>query len=133
MKELPLDHIAIAVPAIAEALPLFQRITGGEASAVEHVPAQSVDVAFIGSGPGRLELIQPTDPASGVARFLATRGPELHHLCYRVPELQRALDDLAAAGIRLIDREPRAGAHGHRVAFLHPRSTGGVLIELLEG
>lgn len=133
MEPLPLDHVAIAVRSISEALPTFQRLTGGESSTPERVESQGVAVAFVGSGEGRLELLEATSPESTVARFLDRRGPGLHHLAYRVPDLAAALDRLAADGVELIDRVPRAGAGGHRVAFLHPRSTGGVLVELVEG
>ncbi|MFO7261615.1 MAG: methylmalonyl-CoA epimerase [bacterium] len=132
MPGLPLDHVGIAVRSIAEALPLFQLITGGDGSPTEQVADQGVAVAFVGSGPARLELIEPITPDSPVARFLERRGPGLHHLAYAVPDIAAALDRLRRAGIRLVDQEPRLGAHGRRVAFLHPASTGGVLIELVE-
>ena len=132
MPELPLDHVGIAVRSIAEALPIFQLITGGDGSPIERVADQGVAVAFVGSGDARLELIEPITPEPTVARFLERRGPGLHHLAYAVADLAAALDRLRRAGIRLIDEQPRAGAHGHRVAFLHPASTGGVLIELVE-
>ena len=132
MPQLPVDHIGIAVHSIADALPLFELLTGGSGSPVERVDAQGVDVAFVGTGPARLELLEPVSPESGVARFLERRGPGLHHVAYAVPDLAAALRRLAAAGIRLVDPEPRPGAHGRRVAFLHPASTGGVLIELVE-
>jgi len=132
MPELPLDHVGIAVRSIAEALPLFQLITGGDGSPTEHVAGQGVAVAFVGSGNARLELIEPTTPDSPVARFLERRGPGLHHLAYAVPDVAAALERLRRAGIQLVDQQPRLGAHGRRVAFLHPASTGGVLIELVE-
>jgi methylmalonyl-CoA epimerase len=132
MPELPLDHVGIAVRSIAEALPLFQLITGGEGSPTESVPDQGVAVAFVGSGAARLELIEPITPESPVARFLERRGPGLHHLAYAVPDVAAALERLRRAGIQLVDQQPRLGAHGRRVAFLHPASTGGVLIELVE-
>lgn len=132
MPELPLDHVGIAVRSIAEALPIFQLITGGDGSPIERVADQGVAVVFVGSGAGRLELIEPIAPESPVARFLERRGPGLHHLAYAVEDLVAALERLRRAGVRLIDEQPRAGAHGHRVAFLHPASTGGVLIELVE-
>jgi methylmalonyl-CoA/ethylmalonyl-CoA epimerase len=133
MDQLPLDHVAIAVPSIAHAMPLFELLTGGHGSPSERVESQGVEVAFVGTGTGRLELLEPTAPDSPVARFLDRRGPGLHHLAYRVPDLEAALARLKEAGIQLIDERPREGAHGRRVAFLHPRSTGGVLIELVEG
>jgi methylmalonyl-CoA/ethylmalonyl-CoA epimerase len=131
--ELPLDHVAIAVPSIAAALPLFELLAQASGSRVERVESQKVDVAFIGTGAGKIELLQPTAPDSTVQRFLDKRGAGLHHIAYRVADIEGALERLAAAGIRLIDEKPRAGAGGHRVAFLHPQSTQGVLIELVEG
>ncbi|MEX0890967.1 MAG: methylmalonyl-CoA epimerase [Gemmatimonadota bacterium] len=130
--EYPVDHIAVAVASIEEALPAFEQISGARGSPPEEVPAQQVRVAFVGTGAGRLELLEPTAPDSPVARFLARRGPGLHHVAYRVPDVAAALAQLAAGGAELIDHEPRPGAHGRRMAFVHPRSAGGVLIELVE-
>jgi methylmalonyl-CoA/ethylmalonyl-CoA epimerase len=132
MSQLPLDHVGIAVPSFDAALPLFQLLTGATGSPPERVESQGVEVTFIGDGDGRLELIRPTGPDSPVARFLERRGPGVHHLAYRVPDLEAALARFTAAGILPIDPEPRRGAHGRRIAFLHPRSTGSVLIELVE-
>ncbi len=131
--ELPLDHVAIAVPSITAALPIFELLTSAAGSRIERVEAQKVDVAFIGSGAGKIELLQPTGADSTVQRFLDKRGSGLHHIAYRVADLEGALQRLAAAGVRLLDEKPRPGAGGHRVAFLHPASTQGVLIELVEG
>lgn len=129
--QLPLDHVAIAVESIAAVLPIYEAMLGATGSRVERVASQNVDVVFVGEGPGRLELLQPTTPDSAVGRFLAKRGNGLHHIAYRVADVQAELDRLAAEGMELIDRVPRPGAGGHQVAFLHPRSTGGVLIELV--
>jgi methylmalonyl-CoA epimerase len=126
------DHIAVAVPSIRQALPLYELLTGASGSDPEEIASDGVRVAFIGEGAGRLELVEPAAETSAVSRFLARRGPGLHHIAYRVPDLAATLDSLAERGIQLIDRTPRAGAHGRRVAFLHPRSTNGVLIELVE-
>lgn len=130
--ELPLDHVAIAVPSIAAVQPIFEHLTGATAGAREDVSNQGVAAVFVGSGAGRLELLESTRAESAIARFLDRRGSGLHHLAYRVPDLDAALRSMQAAGFELIDHVPRAGAGGHRVAFLHPRSTGGVLIELVE-
>jgi methylmalonyl-CoA epimerase len=130
--EFPLDHIAIAVPDISAVLPLFELVSGAPSSPVERVESQQVDVAFVGSKESRIELIQPTSADSTVQRFLDKRGSGLHHIAYRVPDLDATLERLAAAGIRLIDQKGRPGAAGHRVAFLHPQSTSGILIELVE-
>lgn len=128
MQKLPLHHIAIATPSIEGAASLYELLTGETCSPVEEVSSQGVRVAFI----GRIELIEPTDPEGGVARFIAKRGQALHHMAYQVPDLEAALTHFASQGFELIDQAPRPGAGGHRVAFLHPRSTGGVLWELVE-
>ena len=133
MDPLPLDHIAIAVPSIREAALLFEHVTGATGSPAERVESQGVEVAFLPAGAVRIELIQPLAGDSGVARFLERRGPGLHHIAFRVPDLDAALARLERAGVRLIDRTPRPGAGGHRVAFLHPSAMGGVLVELVEG
>lgn len=131
--QLPLDHVAIAVPSIARALPIYELLTGSRGSPVESVSGDDVRVAFVGSGASRIELVEPAAPDSSVARFLERRGPGLHHIALRVPDLAARLDELANAGVRLIDRTPRVGAHGRRVAFIHPKSADGVLVELVEG
>lgn len=130
---LPLDHIAVAVPSITDALPFYELLAGAKGSPVERVESQLVDVVMIGAGPTRIELLQPTAAESTVQRFLDRRGPGLHHIAYRVTDIDATLRQLADAGIRLIDEHGRPGAGGHRVAFLHPKSTGGILIELVEG
>ncbi len=127
-----LDHVAIALPSIAAALPVFELLTGTSGSSIEPVTAQGVNVAFVGEGATRLELIEPARADSPVAGFLERRGAGLHHIAYRVSDLDAALRDLSARGLELIDGTPRPGAHGRRVAFLHPRSTHGVLVELIE-
>ena len=127
----PLDHVAIAVESIATSLPIYESLLGAAGSPIEQIPSQGVAVTFVGSGPGRLELLEPTGPDTTVGRFLSRRGPGLHHIAYRVPDLEATLARYAADGVELIDRVPRPGAEGHRVAFLHPRSTGGILIELV--
>jgi methylmalonyl-CoA/ethylmalonyl-CoA epimerase len=132
MNERVLDHVGVAVPSLDEFLPLWESIVGSAGSGRERVESQGVEVVFVGSDAGRVELLAPTRPDSPVARFLDRRGPGMHHLCYRVPDLRAALEEHRRQGHELIDQEPRAGAHGHQVAFLHPRSTGSVLIELLE-
>lgn len=132
MKPRTLDHVGIAVASLDESLPLWESLTGVKGSAREVVETQGVEVVFVGAGAGRVELIAPLRPDSTVARFLERRGPGMHHLCYRVPDLRAALAEYAEEGYELIDREPRRGAGGHLVAFLHPRSTAGVLIELVE-
>lgn len=130
--EFSLDHVAIAVPSIETALPFYELLTGSSGSPAESIDGDGVRVAFVGTGEGRIELVEPAAADSSVARFLERRGPGLHHIALRVTDLAERLDALAAAGVRLIDRTPRTGAHGRRVAFIHPGSAGGVLVELVE-
>lgn len=129
MPSLPIDHVAVAVRSISTAATLYELLSGERCSPIEELPGQGVRVAFVGD----VELLEPLGPESTVARFLERRGPGLHHIAYRVPDIRAALDRLATEGLELIDHEPRRGAGGHLVAFLHPRSTEGTLIELVEG
>lgn len=133
MAERVLDHVGIAVHSLDESLARWEPLVGAAGHGRERVEGQGVEVVFVGSGPGQVELLAPTQPDSPVAKFLEKRGAGIHHLCYRVPDLPAALVELQATGYELIDWEPRPGAHGHRVAFLHPRAAGGVLVELVEG
>ena len=128
----PIDHVAIAVPSLVAATPAFELLTGATATSVERVDEQGVDVVFVGTGPARVELLEPLTPESAVGRFLARRGAGLHHIAYRVEDLASELARLTAAGVELIDRVPRKGAHGRLVAFIHPRSAAGVLVELVQ-
>jgi methylmalonyl-CoA epimerase len=132
LTERVLDHVGIAVHSLEESVPLFESITGAPAYGRERVESQGVEVAFVGAGAGRVELLAPTRDDSAVARFLARRGAGMHHLCYRVPDLAAELRRYRDAGADLVDHAPRPGAAGHLVAFVHPKSTGGVLIELLQ-
>ena len=132
MTERALDHVGIAVHSLDDSLPFFESITGHKGSGREIVASQGVEVVFLGDRDGRLELLAPTRDDSAIAKFLARRGPGMHHLCYRVDDLVAELERERAAGRELIDQAPRPGAAGHLVAFLHPRSTQGVLIELLQ-
>jgi len=125
----PLHHVAIAVPSIEEAVSLYELLAGSPASPPEAIEAQGVRVTFV----GKIELIEPLSPESTVARFLDRKGPGLHHIAYASSDLRSDLAALEEAGLELIDKAPRPGAGGHSVAFLHPRSTGGILIELVEG
>jgi len=127
-----IDHIGIAVKSLSEAVPIWTAILGCNVSGEEEVPAESVRVAFFGEGTGRVELLEPTDPASPIARHLEKRGPGVHHVCLAVSDLEAALDSSEAAGLEVLSPRIRTGAGGHRVAFLHPRTAGGVLIELSE-
>lgn len=128
MTPYPLDHVAIATHSIRKHASLFELLTRATCSPIEEIPSQQVRVAFI----GQIELIEPTSPDSGVGRFLEREGEGIHHIAYRVPDIRSALKHFAEQGLELIDREPRAGAGGHQVAFIHPSSTEGVLWELVE-
>lgn len=127
MFSFPLDHVGVAVTSLEEACALFQSLAGTPCSSPEILETQGVRVAFAGS----VELIEPLGPDTTVGLFLERRGPGLHHIAYRVPDLPDVLSRLSEEGFRLIDAEPRDGARGHQVAFLHPKSTGGILIELV--
>ena len=132
MKLGPLHHVAIAVPRIEDALPFFRDALGMTADRIHDIPDQHVRVVFLGDAKGRIELIQPIDDRSGVAKFVAEHPkPTLHHVCYVVDDLAGTLETLAGEGVELIDRAPRRGAEG-MVAFIHPRASGGVLIELID-
>jgi LAO/AO transport system kinase len=127
-----LDHVGIATSSLSESLAFLQDVLGLDVEAAEDVPAHQVRVQFAGSGDARLELIEPASEASPVATFLRTRGPGLHHVAVRVADLDAKLADLRARGVRLVDEHARPGAHGSRVAFIHPSAANGVLIELIE-
>lgn len=133
MVQLPgrVHHVAIVVRSIEEALPFHRDRLGLELETVMDIPQDRVRIAFLGVGESKVELVEPTDDTTGVARFLASRGEGFHHVCYEVDDLAAALDGLAADGVELIDAAPRAGAEGP-VAFIHPRSGHGVLVELIE-
>jgi len=128
----PLHHVGIAVPSLAEAIPFYRDRLGYTVGAVHDLPDQRIRAVFATNGESRVELLEPTDADSGVARFVAERRrAAMHHLCFAVTDLAGTLDRLAADGVELVDRAPRNGIEG-RVAFLHPRAAGGVLVELLE-
>ena len=132
MNERPLDHVGIAVADLNEAIPLWEGLLGASASDHETVESQGVEVVFLGSGTARVELLAPLRPNSPVAQFLERRGPGIHHLAFVVEDLPAALDQLNSEGYVLVDETPREGSHGRRIAFLHPRSLNGVLVELIE-
>ena len=123
-------HIGIAVTSIQEALAFYRDVLGLSPGTPE--TADGSTIVSLHFGPVDVELLEPSDPASPVAKFLAKRGPGIHHICYRVPDLDAALARCRAAGYHLIDDTPRRGAGGRRIAFLHPKSTNGVLLELTE-
>ena len=124
-----LDHIGIAVESIDDGLDIYEAL-GLEVEAIEVVPEQGVRVAFLPVGDSRLELLEPTGPDSPIARHLERRGQGLHHICLRVPDIRAAMATLAEQGRTLLSEEPQPGANGCLVCFVHPKSTGGVLLEL---
>ena len=120
------------MPSLAAAIPFYRDMLGYAVGPIHDVPEQRIRAAFATQGASRVELLEPTDAESGVARFVAERGrAAMHHVCFEVRDLAGTLDRLAADGVELIDRAPRRGIEG-QVAFLHPRAAGGVLVELLE-
>jgi methylmalonyl-CoA/ethylmalonyl-CoA epimerase len=127
-----LHHIGIAVGSLAAARPVFEKLLGKPPESIEVVEEQKVRVAMFQVGESRLELLEATGEDSPLARSLAKRGQGLHHIALEVEDLAGTLRKLESAGVRLIDREPRCGAGNEQVAFLHPASTAGVLIELVE-
>lgn len=132
VENITLNHIALVVEDLHEALVFWREQLGlPAAGAAQTIHDEGVDIAFLQLGDARLELIQPRDQESGVARYLAKRGAGLHHLCLEVPDLEAKLGELVAQGIELINEAPRE-RDGRRYAFVHPASTGGVLLELYE-
>ena len=127
-----IDHLGIAVKSLDDAVQVFRKLTGSDPTPTEEVADQKVRVATFQVGESRLELLAATAPDSPIARFLEKGGRGVHHVTLTVPDLEQALASLERDGVRLIDREPRLGAGGEKIAFLHPSSTAGVLIELLE-
>ena len=126
-----IDHLGIAVSNLDEALKTYE-LLGFTAVGVEEVPEQKVKVAFLPVGESNIELLMPTDEKSSIARFLLNRGEGIHHLALLVENLEEKLKELKEKGFTLIDENPRIGAHGKKIAFLHPKSTKSVLIELCE-
>jgi methylmalonyl-CoA/ethylmalonyl-CoA epimerase len=129
------SHVGIAVRNLDEAIAAYRLVTGSEPILIEDVPDQKVKVAMFASSPasgGRVELLQATADDSPIAGFIAKRGEGLHHICIYVGDIERRLAELKDAGVELIDETPRIGAEGNRIAFVHPRESHGVLIELEE-
>lgn len=127
-----IDHVAIVVEDIEEALRFWSEALGLQVTHVEDVPDQEAIVAFLPTGEGEVELVKPTTDDSGIARFLRKRGPGMHHICFEVDHLESYLERLQAMGVRLINTEPVIGTGGKKIAFIHPESTHGVLVELYE-
>ena len=128
-----LDHIGIAVKDLSAALAFYRDALGLEIEAAEEVASERVRAHFVPVGGPRLELLEGTSPESAIAKYIEKRGPGLHHITLRVDDIATALARLKARGVRLVDEEPRPGAEGSLIAFVHPASTGGVLIELKQG
>jgi methylmalonyl-CoA epimerase len=127
-----IDHIGIAVANIQESLLFWEASLGIESHGIEEVPEQKLRTAFLPVGGTEIELLEPTSPDSSVAKFIEKRGEGLHHIAIRVDDIEASLVELKAKGIQLIDETPRDGAGGNRIAFVHPKSTHGVLLELCE-
>jgi methylmalonyl-CoA/ethylmalonyl-CoA epimerase len=125
-----LAHVGIAVPRIADALPFYRDVLGLAPGDPE--TADGATIVSLPFGEVDVELLEPRDPESPIAKFLARRGPGIHHVCYRVADLDQALERCRAAGYQLVDATPRRGAGGRRIAFLHPKTTAGILLELTE-
>jgi methylmalonyl-CoA epimerase len=130
MKPVRIDHLGIAVPSLEEAVAAFEAL-GFRVEMTCDVPTEKVRTAFLPVGESHLELLEPTEPGSVIARFLEKRSG-LHHVCVQVDDLEAALAELKARGVRLVDETPRRGADGRRVAFVHPKAASGVLLELKE-
>ncbi len=127
-----IDHVGIAVEDIEAAISLYRDSLGLPVVHREQVAEQGVDAALLDVGDGHVELLEPLSSETAVGRFLARRGPGLHHVAYRVADIEQTLSDLKESGMKLIDEQARIGIRGSRVAFVHPGSTGGVLTEIVE-
>jgi|SRR5262252_31601 len=127
-----IDHLGIAVKSLAAAKPIYEKL-GFTISPEETVEAEQVRLAMVPVGESRLELLEPTSETSPIAKFIAKRGEGLHHISLRVPNLASVVERLSSGGVRLVSNEIKVGAGGHRYVFVHPSSTGGVLLELVEG
>ncbi len=132
MAFLKISHIAIAVENLETAKKAFETLVGNKVQVVEEVPDQKVKVGMLPIGESRLELAGPTDDTSTIANFIRKRGEGIHHICFEVSDISAELARLKSEGFQLIDEKPRLGADGHLIAFIHPRTTGGVLVELSE-
>lgn len=127
-----LYHIGIAVKDLEESMKFYGEVMGFKVDPPEEIPDRQVRISFVDVGGAAVELLEPTSPESAIAKFLEKRGPGIHHLCYRVDDVNAKLEELKAAGVRLIDEKARPGAHNTMVAFIHPASAGGVLTELAQ-
>ena len=128
-----IEHLGIAVKSIEEQLPYYEQILGIKCSNIEEVPDQKVKTAFFKIGQTKIELLEPTSEDSTIAKFIEKRGEGFHHIAFAVPDVQNSLIEMEAKGVQLIDKTPRKGAEGLSIAFLHPKSTHGILTELCMG
>ena len=133
MPLLRINHLGIATPGLDEAVARMARLFELAPEHLEEVADQKVKTAFFPLGQSTLEFLESTDPEGPIGKFLAKRGPGLHHICFEVDDIDAMVAHLVGKGVRMIDPVPRAGAHGCRVAFIHPAETGGVLMELSQG
>ena len=127
-----IDHIGIAVKSLADAVKVYENALGLKVSGYDQVDDQGVRVAMLNTGESRIELLEPTGPESPIEKFMGKRGEGIHHIALAVDDIEKALEQLKAAGVRLVDSAPRRGAHNTRTAFIHPSSTHGVLLELVQ-
>lgn len=127
-----IDHIGMAVRSLERSIPFYRDALGLEVTPAEEVPSEGVRVVFVPLGGPRIELLEPIDAESPIARFLEKRGEGIHHICLQVESLEEALASLEAGGAQIIEPRIRVGAGGRRIAFVHPRTTGGMLLELKE-
>ncbi|MBO4581896.1 MAG: methylmalonyl-CoA epimerase [Bacteroidales bacterium] len=132
MKPTHIEHIGIAVKSLDEAIPYYEKVLGLKCYAIEEVKDQKVKTAFFMVGQTKIELLEPTSEDSTIASFIEKRGTGVHHIAFAVNDLEHVLEETAQKDIRLIDQHPRKGAEGLNIAFLHPKSTGGVLTEFCE-
>lgn len=132
MKPTHIEHIGIAVKNLKSSIKYYEDILGLKCYAVEEVEDQKVRTAFFLVGNTKIELLESTDPDGPIGKFIEKKGEGVHHIAFAVDDLQRALSEVETKGMRLIDKQPRKGAEGMNIAFLHPQSTGGVLTELCE-
>jgi len=132
MKPTHIEHIGIAVNSIADAILYYEKILGLKCYCIEEVADQKVKTAFFRLGDTKIELLESTDPEGTISKFIEKRGEGIHHIAFAVENIEGALSDASASGVKLIDQAPRKGAEGLSIAFLHPKSTFGVLTELCE-
>ncbi len=132
MSVTKIDHIGIAVKSIDESLKLYKDVLGMDYKGIEELPDRALKTAFIQTGDSMIELLEPTSEKSTIAKFIEKKGPGIHHIALHVKNVKETMETLKKKGYRLLSEEPEKGAHGTKVAFLHPKSTNGVLLELVE-